>query len=184
MGNALQSGISALQNGGGRRLGQLHIRDGAAMLRRPRIRGKFSVYVRRGRDNSRRAERLCQPGGKGVRAADVAGQERNDKLRAFIQTNDGRVGLFIADIGRDLAHGDAAGADKDERVCPGKRRGVDLLFQRQKVRLLQPRDGIAARVRLRQGRKHAPGRSAARTTVSKDGKLHCVASRNSVVKPG
>ena len=30
----------------------------------------------------------------------------------------------------------------------------------------------------------APGRPAARAGVGKDGELHCVASRNSVVKPG
>ena len=154
------------------------------MLHRPRVRGKFSVHVRRGRNDGCRTKRLCQPGSKGVRAADMAGQERNDEIRALVQTDDGGIGLFIAHIGRDLAHGDAAGADKDERVRPGKRRGIDLLIQRQKVRLCQPRDGIAVRVRLRQGGEHAPGRPAARMAVGKYGKLHCVASRNSVVKPG
>ena len=173
-----------LQNFSREAFGKRKVFDRAAVLRGPGIDGEFPVHVRRGGDDGFRAEGAGQTRGQRVRAADVAGEERNDEACTLVEAQNGRVRFFIADEGRDAPHRDAAGADKDQRVHIGKGLAIDARVQHGKARRFEPGRRIAAALRLRQSPADAPGRPAARAGVGKDGELHCVASRNSVVKPG
>ena len=146
-----------LQNFSREAFGKRKVFDRAAVLRGPGVNGEFSVHVRRGGDDGFRAEGTGQTRGQRVRAADVAGEERNDEACTLVEAQNGRVRLFITDEGRDAPHRDAAGADKDQRVHIGKGRAIDRSRPAAaKPGASQPGRRIAAALRLRQSPADAP----------------------------
>ena len=93
-----------------------HARDGTAVFRRPGVDSESAVHVRRRRDDRRCAEHARQSARQIVRAADVTGEQRDHKLHLLVDADHRGIGLLAHKIRRDLAHGDAARADENERI--------------------------------------------------------------------
>ena len=102
-------------------LRQRHIRNVHAALCRPGVNGKTAVYVGGGGDDRYGAQFPGKPLRQPIRAADVPGQQRNDVLPALVDAQHCGIRALVRRVGRDGPYGDAAGADKNQRV-PVKQR--------------------------------------------------------------
>ena len=129
-------------------------------------------------------ERCGKPAGERIGPADVPGEQRNDEIRPLVEAEHRRIRPFVADIRRDLPHRDPSRTDKDQRIGRGKGLPVDRLLKRQKAVLLQPCRRVADRAVLPPGGEKPAHGLTAGAAVGKERQPHCVASRNSVVKPG
>ena len=88
---------------------------------------------------------------------------------------------------RDGAQGDPGGAYEDQGVHAPEQlavEGLRGLDDGPEARFLKAGKGVGRSLRLRQGRQHPSGQSAAPAAVGKDRQLHFSAARNSVLKSG
>ena len=143
----------------------------------PLVYGKEAVGIGgRGDDRDGSAE-----GGNGPRqvvgTAQMAGQERNRKVSAFVHDHDRRVAGLAAAKRRDGSHRNAHGPHKDQGLVLGKRGGGPLRQRRPTVPAAGHRAGQRARQCFCQ-RQSGLGKGGI-------GAAHASAPlRNSVVKAG
>ena len=149
-----------LQDGGGNRLGLRQAVDAQPPFRRPGVHGEAPVGVCGRGDHRLRPQgirqALCQP----VGSSDMPGQQRNCEPGRLIHRDHRRVVVFAAHMGRDRPHGNAAGADKHQRVLPPEN-GAGKICQRTLHRrehpLRQPFGRVQAALRVLQGAGDPPG---------------------------
>ena len=153
----------------------------------PGIHREFSVNIRGGGNHRGRPQEIRQPQGQGVSSANVAGEQGHNETSQFIHGDHRRIRQLAFDMGRDLPHGNAAGADKNQRIRPVKQLAIKGLWRTgngDKARLQKPLHGIGLNLAVLEGFQHSAGGFAPLTAVSKQGDFHWLASRNSVEKSG
>ena len=160
------------------------VEDHAFMRFRPAVDCKNRTAVGRSRDDCRRAQPLCEPSGKLVRAAEMAGEQRDDKPSLLVDHNDRRVIRLSGEIGRGRADRDACRAHENDQVAVYHR-----LLCKPRERSVRERQIDRARVALTQKIRQQPGsfRGSLCTDFGKGDEfrvLHRLASRKPVVNAG
>ena len=154
----------------------------AAVLHRPAVRREHAAPVRRRCDDRNRVQNIRQMPRPRIRAADVTGQQRNDKVSILIYHKYSRVGILAAHERRNRPHGDARRADKHHRIRLrhaffGK--GTHRRIRQKAVRLRI----LLHRVR-RQRRRERLADAAPAVGKRDDADVHLLASRQPCAKLG
>ena len=109
----VDTGSALLQHSCSESLGVGQGRQAQALAGSPFIDGEQGVDIGRRRHDSLALQFFCQTAGNGIGSADMAGQKGNDELPFFVDDQDGRVQVFMADKRGNGPDGDARRAEDD-----------------------------------------------------------------------